>query len=97
MDATKLSFRDNYFDLAVSFLGIRDIYMTRGRRGVGNAIKEMIRVTRPGGKIALCITPPEDMETEDQRIAVEIEGKVFGASLYQKVSTLTFSVAITSC
>jgi len=30
MDAANLSFPDNYFDLAVSFLGMRDIYMTRG-------------------------------------------------------------------
>jgi len=44
----------------------------------------MIRVTKPGGKIVLCITPPEDMETEDQRISVEIEGKVFGAESLPK-------------
>jgi ubiquinone/menaquinone biosynthesis C-methylase UbiE len=84
MDATKLSFPDNHFDLVTSFLGMRDIYMTRGKRGVKNATEEMIRVTKPGGKIALCITPPEDMETEDQRIAVEIEGKVFGAKSLPK-------------
>lgn len=91
MDATKLSFSDNHFHIATSFLGMRDIHMTRGEKGVKNATKEMIRVTKPGGKIALCITPPEDMETEDQRIAVEIEGKVFGAeSLPKKFYTDIF-------
>jgi len=91
MDSTKLSFPDNHFHLAISFLGMRDIYMTRGKKGVKSATKEMIRVTKPDGKIALCITPPEDMETEDQRIAVEIEGKVFGAkSLPKKFYTDIF-------
>jgi ubiquinone/menaquinone biosynthesis C-methylase UbiE len=84
MDATKLSFLDKHFHLATSFLGMRDIYMTRGEKGVRNAVTEMIRVTKPGGRISLCITPPEDMETEDQRIAVEVEGKVFGAKSLPK-------------
>lgn len=79
MDATQLSFPHNCFDLATSFLGMRDIYMTRRRKGVERAVKEMIRVVKPSGKIVLCITPPEDMEREDQKIAVKVEGKVFGA------------------
>jgi len=79
MDATDLSFRDNCFHLTTSFLGMRDIHMTRGEEGVERATKEMTRVTKPNGRIALTITPPEDMETEDQRIAVEVEGEVFGA------------------
>jgi ubiquinone/menaquinone biosynthesis C-methylase UbiE len=84
IDATKLSFPDKQFHLATSFLGMRDIYMTRGEKGVKNAVMEMIRVTKPGGRVSLCITPPEDMETEDQRIAVEVEGKVFGAESLPK-------------
>jgi len=79
MDATELAFQDNCFDFATSFLGMRDIHMTRGREGVRKAVEEMIRVVKPNGKLALCITPPEDMETEDQKIAVEVEGKLFGA------------------
>jgi len=78
-DAVKLSFPDAYFDLAASFLGMRDIYMTRGRRGVKKTIEEMTRVLKPNGRIVLCITPPEDMETEDQKIAVRLEGEIFGA------------------
>ena len=34
MDAVKLSFMDNHFDLATSFLGMSDIHMTREKRGV---------------------------------------------------------------
>jgi ubiquinone/menaquinone biosynthesis C-methylase UbiE len=91
MDATRLSFPDEHFDLATSFLGMRDIHMTRREEGAEIATKGMIRVTKSGGKIALCITPPEDMETEDQRIAVEVEGKVFGAkSLPKKFYTDIF-------
>jgi len=36
-------------------------------------------VLKPNGRIVLCITPPEDMETEDQKIAVRLEGEIFGA------------------
>jgi ubiquinone/menaquinone biosynthesis C-methylase UbiE len=84
MDAVKLSFSDNYFDLATSFLGMRDIHMTRGKRGVKKAVEEMIRVVKPNGRIVLCITPPEDMETEDQRSAVKLEGEIFGAESMSK-------------
>lgn len=84
IDAAKLSFSDNLFDVATSFLGMRDIYMTRGRKGVKKAVKEMIRVVKPNGKIVLCITPPEDMDTEDQRIAVKLEGEIFGAKSLPK-------------
>lgn len=84
MDATELSFPDNYFDLATSFLGMRDIYMTRGKKGVKKAVEEMIRVVKAKGRIVLCVTPFEEMETEDQRVAVELEGEVFGAKSMPK-------------
>lgn len=84
MDATKLSFPDNYFDFVTSFLGMRDIHMTRGRIGVKKAVEEMIRVVNPRGKIVLCVTPPEDMETEDQKLAVKLEGDIFGAKSMPK-------------
>ena len=84
MDAVKLSFADNCFDLATSFLGMRDIHMTRGKKGVRKAVEEMIRVVKPNGKIVLCVTPPEDMETKDRKIAVKLEGKIFGAESMPK-------------
>ena len=84
MDATKLSFADDRFDVAVSFLGMRDVYMTSGREGVKSATEEMVRVAKRGGRIVVCVTPPEDVETEDQRVAVEVEGRVFGAESLPK-------------
>jgi ubiquinone/menaquinone biosynthesis C-methylase UbiE len=84
MDATRLSFPDSSFDLVGSFLGMRDIHMTRGEGGVKRAVEEMIRVVKPRGKIALCVTPPEDMETEDQRLAIKVEGEVFEAKSMPK-------------
>jgi len=84
VDAVELSFLDNRFDLATSFLGMRDIHMTRGKEGAKKAVEEMIRVVKLNGKIVLCITPPEDMEAEDQRIAVELEGEIFGAESMPK-------------
>jgi ubiquinone/menaquinone biosynthesis C-methylase UbiE len=84
VDATKLSFMKYSFDFSTSFLGMRDIYMTKGKEGVKETTKEMVRVTKPGGRIILCITPPEDAETEDQKLAIEVEGEVFGAKSLPK-------------
>jgi ubiquinone/menaquinone biosynthesis C-methylase UbiE len=84
VDAVKLSFPNDSFDFAVSFLGMRDIYMTRKRKGVKKAVEEMIRVVKPNGTVVLCITPPEDMETQDQKIAVKLEGEIFGAKSLPK-------------
>lgn len=84
MNATELLFPDNHFDLASSFLGMRDIHMTMGEEGVKKAVEEMVRVIKPRGKVVLCITPPEDMETEDQKLAVEFEGDIYGAKSMPK-------------
>ncbi len=90
-DAANLPVRNGVFDLATSFLGMRDIYMTRGEAGVEKAIKEMIKTTRKTGRIALAVTPPDLAETEDLRVAVEVEGEVFGArSLPSKFYTNLF-------
>lgn len=78
-DAAKLPIRDSVFDLSTSFLGMRDIHMTQGLRGVEDANGEMFRTLKRGGRIALAVTPPDLAETEDQRIAIEVEGEVFGA------------------
>jgi ubiquinone/menaquinone biosynthesis C-methylase UbiE len=78
-DASKLPLRDRVFDLSTSFLGMRDIHMTRGVGGVEDTNREMLRTLRKGGRIALAVTPPDLSESEDQRIAIEVEGEVFGA------------------
>jgi len=78
-DAALLPLRNEVFDLSTSFLGMRDIHMTQGRSGVEKTNREMFRTLRRGGRIALAVTPPDLAETEDQRIAIEVEGEVFGA------------------
>lgn len=78
-DATRMPLKDAVFDLSTSFLGMRDIYMTLGREGVKGSIIEMIRTLKKQGRIALAVTPPDLAETEELRIAVEVEGEIFGA------------------
>ncbi len=78
-DAIELPLRDRVFDLSTSFLGMRDIHMTQGLRGVEKATREMFRTLKMGGRVALAVTPPDLSESEDQRIAIEVEGEVFGA------------------
>ncbi|HDD69052.1 MAG TPA: class I SAM-dependent methyltransferase [Candidatus Korarchaeota archaeon] len=47
-DARNISFPDNYFDIVVSSFAIHII-----RKGREDALKEMIRVLKPGGKFAI--------------------------------------------
>jgi len=78
-DAATLPIRDGTIDLAASFLGMRDIYMTTGADGVRATIEEMARATRTRGRIALGVTPPDRASDEAAGIAIEVEGNVFGA------------------
>lgn len=78
-DATWLPLRNTVFGLSTSFLGMRDIYMIMGREGVEKTIEEMIRTTRKTGHIALAVTPLDVADNEELRIAIEVEGEVFGA------------------
>jgi ubiquinone/menaquinone biosynthesis C-methylase UbiE len=78
-DAARLPLRDSVFDLVTSFLGMRDICMTKGEDGMRASIAEMIRATRPSNTIALAVTPPDKAETEELLIAIRVEGEVFGA------------------
>jgi ubiquinone/menaquinone biosynthesis C-methylase UbiE len=78
-DSSLLPIRSDVFDLATSFLGMRDIYMTRGRKGVESTIGEMIRASKKTGRIALAVTPPDLAEAMAVRVAIDVEGEVFGA------------------
>ncbi len=78
-DATHLPLRDGSFDLATSFLGMRDIHMTLGMEGVKRAIRELIRTSRKMGCIALAVTPPDIADSEELKVAIEVEGAVFDA------------------
>ncbi|MEU2428626.1 MULTISPECIES: demethylmenaquinone methyltransferase [unclassified Streptomyces] len=47
-DATKLPFRDNVFDAVTISFGLRNVQDTDG------ALRELHRVTRPGGRVVIC-------------------------------------------
>jgi demethylmenaquinone methyltransferase/2-methoxy-6-polyprenyl-1,4-benzoquinol methylase len=47
-DATKLPFRDGVFDAVTISFGLRNVQDTDA------ALREMLRVTRPGGKVVIC-------------------------------------------
>lgn len=70
MDATKMGFRSGVFDMATNFMGLEDIHMTRGRAGVASMFSEVGRVLKLGGYFCLAIMPPEEMETEAQKLEV---------------------------
>ncbi|GAA1916364.1 demethylmenaquinone methyltransferase [Streptomyces sodiiphilus] len=47
-DATRLPFRDGVFDAVTISFGLRNVQDT------GAALREMLRVTRPGGRLVIC-------------------------------------------
>src|SRR6201995_3357597 len=47
-DATKLPFRDDTFDAVTISFGLRNVQDTDA------ALREMLRVTRPGGRVVVC-------------------------------------------
>src|SRR5262245_13574686 len=49
-DMRKLPFADASFDAVVASMSIHNIYSTEGRR---QAVQEIVRVVKPGGKVAL--------------------------------------------
>lgn len=80
MDATAMSFPDAYFDAVVNFGGLEDIHMTRGEAGVERAFKEVARVLKPERRFCFGVMPPEEMETEAQRLEVAVFSDVCGAT-----------------
>jgi ubiquinone/menaquinone biosynthesis C-methylase UbiE len=77
-DMRKLPFADASFDAVVASLSIHNIYSVEGRR---EAILEMVRVLKPGGKVALM----------DIRHVREYAAGLLGAGMNDvKVSGLSF-------
>ncbi len=72
MDALDIKFKSAYFDMAINFTGLEDIHMTRGRAGVKRTFIEVGRVIRPHSHFCFVVMPPEDMETDAQRIEVAL-------------------------
>jgi ubiquinone/menaquinone biosynthesis C-methylase UbiE len=80
MDATDMKFPDGAFDLAINFMGLEDIHMTRGRAGVERTFHEVRRVLRPGGAFCFVVMPPEEMETMAQRLEVALFSHICDAT-----------------
>jgi ubiquinone/menaquinone biosynthesis C-methylase UbiE len=80
MDMSHLEFPDERFDMGVSFLGVEEIYIRYGRSGVESVCKEVFRVVRPGGTFHLVVMPPEKMETEAQKLEMEVYGFIFNVN-----------------
>lgn len=72
MDATRMGFRKESFDMVVNFLGLEDIHMTRGRTGVRQTFKEVNRVLKTNGYFSFTAMPPEEMETKAQKVEVAL-------------------------
>ena len=72
MDATKMRFHPQQFDMAINFTGLEDIHMTRGRAGVQKTFLEVNRVLKPKSFFCFVVMPPEEMETQAQKIEVAL-------------------------
>jgi ubiquinone/menaquinone biosynthesis C-methylase UbiE len=79
MDATRLEFQGRSFGLAVNFMGLDDVDMTRGDQGVRQAFHEVARVLKPRGYFCFTIIPPEEAETVAQRLEAEVYAYACGA------------------
>ena len=82
-DSTTLGLVDDCLDLIVNFLGLEDIHMTRGERGVAETFSECARVLQPGGilQVAVCIEGDEPDEILSKEV-IEFIGH--GALFKQK-------------
>lgn len=80
MDAAKMSFKDHEFDMVVNFTGLEDIHMTRGKEGVKKTFLEVSRVLKPESYFCFAVMPPEEMETEAQKIEVALFSYICNAT-----------------
>ncbi|TKJ43346.1 hypothetical protein CEE36_04760 [candidate division TA06 bacterium B3_TA06] len=72
MDATQMEFPDEEFDMVINFLGLEDIHMSREREGVKRTFNEVARVLKPTGYFCFTAMPPEESQTEAQKIEVAL-------------------------
>ncbi|MFW9969992.1 MAG: class I SAM-dependent methyltransferase [Candidatus Odinarchaeota archaeon] len=55
MDSSKIAFKDNTFDFIVNFLGLEDINMTIGKKGVEMTLLELGRILKKNGILEIAI------------------------------------------
>jgi ubiquinone/menaquinone biosynthesis C-methylase UbiE len=80
MDSTSMKFAGEEFDVAVNFLGLEDIHMTRGKEGVQKTFLEVSRVLRPRRYFGFVVMPPDQAETEAQNTELAIFSHICGAT-----------------
>jgi ubiquinone/menaquinone biosynthesis C-methylase UbiE len=80
MDATDMGLDNASFDAVVNFLGLEDIHMTRGEKGIRRTFEECWRVLRPGSLFSIVVMPPEEMESEAQVTEVSLFSYLCGAT-----------------
>lgn len=72
MDATRMDFPGNEFDMVINFLGLEDIHMTRGREGVKKTFAKVARVLKPSGYFCFTAMLADQAETEAQKLEIEL-------------------------
>lgn len=80
MDASNMVFPTGNFDMVVNFLGLEDIHMTRGKLGIHRTFLQVSRVLKTRGYFCFTVMPPEEMETEAQKIEVALFSYICGAT-----------------
>ena len=80
MDATSMTFPDESFDMVVNFLGLEDIHMTRGKEGVHKTFHEVSHILKPAGYFCFVAMPPEEMESDAQKLENEVFSYICGAT-----------------
>lgn len=94
MDATNLTFPAESFDIAVNFMGLEEIYMTRGKQGITKVFKEAYRVLKPGRYFCFTLMPPEEMETKAQKTEVAIFSYICNSTWLSKKEYMSFLRAV---
>nr|KXH76517.1 MAG: hypothetical protein AM324_04770 [Candidatus Thorarchaeota archaeon SMTZ1-83] len=81
-ETTRMNFERAEFDMAINFTGLEDIHMTRGRVGVQETFFEVNRVLKPKSHFCLVVMPPEEMETEAEKIEVALFSYICDATWF---------------
>ncbi len=89
MDVTRTAFLEKAFDMAMNFLGLEDIHMTRGKEGVQKTFLEVNRMLKPDAYFCFVVMPVDEMETEAQRIEVALYSFICNATWLKRQEYVT--------
>jgi len=85
MDATRMAFHERAFDMAINFIGLEDIHMTRGKRGIQEAFLEVNRVLKPDAYFCFVVMPVDEMETKAQKTEVALYSYICNATWLKRL------------